>query len=92
VPLSDTTEGLFDELFDINAKGAYFTIQKALPFLNDGASIILNTSIMGEKGQVNASVYSATKAALRSFVPAPCRVSEVCNDATFITSLCLRYW
>ena len=67
MPLSDTTEGLFDELFDINAKGAYFTIQKALPFLNDGSSIILNTSIMDEKGQVNASVYSATKAALRSF-------------------------
>lgn len=67
VPLSNTTEGLFDELFDINAKGAYFTIQKALPFLNDGASIILNTSVADEKGIVNASVYSATKAALRSF-------------------------
>jgi NAD(P)-dependent dehydrogenase (short-subunit alcohol dehydrogenase family) len=67
VPLSNTTERLFDELFDINAKGAYFTIQKALPFLNDGASVILNTSIADEKGIVNASVYSATKAALRSF-------------------------
>jgi NAD(P)-dependent dehydrogenase (short-subunit alcohol dehydrogenase family) len=67
VPLSSTTERLFDELFDINAKGAYFTIQKALPFLNDGASIILNTSVADEKGIVNASVYSATKAALRSF-------------------------
>lgn len=67
VPLSSTTERLFDELFDINAKGAYFTIQKALPFLNDGASVILNTSVADEKGIVNASVYSATKAALRSF-------------------------
>jgi NAD(P)-dependent dehydrogenase (short-subunit alcohol dehydrogenase family) len=67
VPISSTTEKLFDELFDINAKGAYFTIQKALPFLNDGASIILNTSIADEKGIVNSSVYSATKAALRSF-------------------------
>jgi NAD(P)-dependent dehydrogenase (short-subunit alcohol dehydrogenase family) len=67
LPLSDTTETLFDELFDTNAKGAYFTIQKALPFLNDGASVILNTSIADEKGLVNASVYSATKAALRSF-------------------------
>jgi NAD(P)-dependent dehydrogenase (short-subunit alcohol dehydrogenase family) len=67
VPLSSTTEGLFDELFDTNAKGAYFTIQKGLRFLNDGASIILNTSIADEKGIVNASVYSATKAALRSF-------------------------
>jgi NAD(P)-dependent dehydrogenase (short-subunit alcohol dehydrogenase family) len=67
VPLSATTEGLFDELFDINAKGAYFTIQKALPYLNDGASIILNTSVVDEKGFVNGSVYAATKAAMRSF-------------------------
>jgi NAD(P)-dependent dehydrogenase (short-subunit alcohol dehydrogenase family) len=65
-PLQDTTEGLFDETFDINAKGAYFTIQKALPFLNDGASIILNTSVAGRTGQANTSAYSATKAALRS--------------------------
>src|SRR5437660_5920838 len=67
VPLSATTEGFFDELFDINAKGAYFTIQKALPYLNDGASIVLNTSVVDEKGMVNGSVYAATKAALRSF-------------------------
>jgi len=44
-PLAATTEGLYDELFDINAKGVYFTIQKALPLLNDGASIIINTSV-----------------------------------------------
>jgi NAD(P)-dependent dehydrogenase (short-subunit alcohol dehydrogenase family) len=67
VPLSATTEKLFDELFNTNAKGAYFTIQKALPFLNDGASIILNTSVVDEKGMVNGSVYAGTKAALRSF-------------------------
>jgi len=67
VPLTATTEGLYDELFNINAKGAYFTVQKALPFLNDGASIILNTSVADEKGIVNGSVYAATKAALRSF-------------------------
>ena len=60
------TEEHFDEIFDIDAKGAYFTIQKALPYLNDGASIILNTSVAGQKGFANASVYSATKAALRS--------------------------
>jgi NAD(P)-dependent dehydrogenase (short-subunit alcohol dehydrogenase family) len=65
-PLQDTTEGLYDEIFDINTKGAYFTIQKALPFLNDGASIILNTSIADQTGTVNTSAYSATKAALRS--------------------------
>lgn len=60
------SEEHFDEIFDIDAKGAYFTMQKALPYLNDGASIILNTSVAGQKGFANASVYSATKAALRS--------------------------
>src|SRR2546423_5038422 len=65
-PLTQTSEGLFDEQFDINIKGAYFTIQKAIPFLNDGASVILNTSVAGIKGTVGASAYSATKAALRS--------------------------
>jgi NAD(P)-dependent dehydrogenase (short-subunit alcohol dehydrogenase family) len=67
VPLAATTESLYDELFNINAKGAYFTIQKALPFLNDGASVILNTSVADEKGVINGSVYAGTKAALRSF-------------------------
>ena len=65
-PLADTSQNTYDEQFDINVKGAYFTIQKALPFLNDGASIILNTSVVGSKGTVGASAYSATKAALRS--------------------------
>jgi NAD(P)-dependent dehydrogenase (short-subunit alcohol dehydrogenase family) len=66
-PLAASTESFYDEIFDINTKGAYFTIQKALPFLNDGASIILNTSLAGEMGLVNGTVYAATKAALRSF-------------------------
>ena len=65
-PLAETSESLYDENFDINIKGAYFTIQKALPFLNDGASIILNTSVAGSTGNPGASAYSATKAALRS--------------------------
>jgi len=65
-PLAETSESLYDEQFDINIKGAYFTIQKALPFLNDGASIILNTSVAGSTGNPGASAYSATKAALRS--------------------------
>ncbi len=65
-PLADTQESLFDEQFDINIKGAYYTIQKALPHLNDGASIILNTSVAGQTGTPGASAYSATKAALRS--------------------------
>jgi NAD(P)-dependent dehydrogenase (short-subunit alcohol dehydrogenase family) len=66
-PLAETSEGTYDEQFDINTKGAYFTIQKAIPLLNDGASIILNTSVADIKGQIGASAYSATKAALRSF-------------------------
>ncbi len=66
-PVEAATEEHYDELFDINAKGAYFTIQKALPYLNDGASIILNTSVVSHEGIVNGSVYAATKAAMRSF-------------------------
>jgi NAD(P)-dependent dehydrogenase (short-subunit alcohol dehydrogenase family) len=65
-PLAETTESLYDEQFDINVKGAYFTIQKALPLLNDGASIILNTSVAGSTGTPATSAYSATKAAMRS--------------------------
>jgi NAD(P)-dependent dehydrogenase (short-subunit alcohol dehydrogenase family) len=66
-PIAETAESLYDENFDINTKGAFFSIQRALPFLNDGASIILNTSVAGEKGGANTAVYAATKAALRSF-------------------------
>ena len=65
-PLTETPETLFDEQFDINIKGAYFTIQKAVSHLNDGASIILNTSVAGQTGTPGTSAYSATKAALRS--------------------------
>jgi len=65
-PFADTSESIYDEQFDINIKGAYFTIQKALPFLNDGASIIVNTSVADQKGTAGTSAYSATKAALRS--------------------------
>jgi NAD(P)-dependent dehydrogenase (short-subunit alcohol dehydrogenase family) len=65
-PFAETSESTYDEQFDINIKGAYFTIQKALPLLNDGASIILNTSVVDQKGTAGASAYAATKAALRS--------------------------
>jgi NAD(P)-dependent dehydrogenase (short-subunit alcohol dehydrogenase family) len=65
-PFAATTEAQYDEQFDINVKGAYFTIQKALPHLNDGASIILNTSVAGQEGVPNSSAYSSTKAAMRS--------------------------
>jgi NAD(P)-dependent dehydrogenase (short-subunit alcohol dehydrogenase family) len=66
-PLTAVDEAHFDEMFDINTRGAYFTIQKAVPHLNTGASIILNTSVADEKGIQNGTVYAATKAALRSF-------------------------
>src|SRR5438552_15169978 len=65
-PLAETSESTYDEQFDINIKGAYFNIQKALPLLNDGASIILNTSVADSKGTAGTSAYAATKAALRS--------------------------
>ncbi|MFZ6654009.1 SDR family NAD(P)-dependent oxidoreductase [Undibacterium sp. TJN19] len=57
----------FDKTFDTNARGTYFTVQKALPYLNDGASIILVASAGKDKGLPGRSTYSATKAALRSF-------------------------
>jgi NAD(P)-dependent dehydrogenase (short-subunit alcohol dehydrogenase family) len=66
VPLGAVTEEHYDELFDINTKGAYFTVLKSLPHLNDGASVILNTSVVSHLGVANGSVYAATKAALRS--------------------------
>jgi NAD(P)-dependent dehydrogenase (short-subunit alcohol dehydrogenase family) len=66
LPVDAVTEAHYDEQFDINAKGAYFTIQKALPHLNDGASIILNTSVVSHQGLPTGSVYAATKAAMRS--------------------------
>jgi NAD(P)-dependent dehydrogenase (short-subunit alcohol dehydrogenase family) len=65
--LGSITEELFDSIFNTNVKGMLFTVQKALPLLPDGASIILNASVVGSKGLPTNSVYSATKAAVRSF-------------------------
>ena len=66
-PFGTITEEFYDSIFNINVKGLLFTVQKALPLLSDGASIILNSSIVGSKGLPANSVYSATKAAVRSF-------------------------
>jgi len=63
-PIEAVTEESFDSIMDINFKGAYFTIQKALPLLNDNASIVLNASIVANIGMPNSSVYAASKAAL----------------------------
>ena len=66
-PLGQITEELYESIFDINVKGVLFTVQKALPLIPEGGSIILNASIVGSKGLPANSVYSATKAAVRSF-------------------------
>jgi NAD(P)-dependent dehydrogenase (short-subunit alcohol dehydrogenase family) len=66
-PFGTITEELYDSIFNINVKGLLFTVQKALPLLPDGASIILNASVVASKGLSANSVYSATKAAVRSF-------------------------
>src|ERR1700678_46384 len=69
-PLGKITEEFFDKLFDINVKGTLFTVQKALPLLNDGGSIILTGSVASAKGTPAFWVYGATKAAIRNFVRA----------------------
>lgn len=66
-PLGSVTEAHFDKHFNINVKGLFFTVQKALPLMREGGSIILNASIAASKGMEAFSVYSATKAAVRSF-------------------------
>eukprot|EP01032_Pedospumella_encystans_P016899 gene16899-19261_t len=66
-PFENTTEELFDSLFNTNVKGAYFTIQKLLPVLKDGASVVLNGSNSTHLGIGTTSVYASTKAALNSF-------------------------
>jgi NAD(P)-dependent dehydrogenase (short-subunit alcohol dehydrogenase family) len=66
-PLGEITEEYFDKIFDINVRGLLFTVQKALPLFQDGGSIILNASIASIKGMEGFGVYSASKAAVRSF-------------------------
>jgi NAD(P)-dependent dehydrogenase (short-subunit alcohol dehydrogenase family) len=65
-PLNDTTEAAYDEVFAINLKGVFFTVQKALTHLNEHATVVLNTSFIGMQGRANTSVVSASKAAVRS--------------------------
>jgi len=67
-PLGQITEAQFDKYFGINVKGTLFTVQKALPLMKDGASIVVTGSIVSIKGAPAFGVYAATKAALRSFV------------------------
>jgi NAD(P)-dependent dehydrogenase (short-subunit alcohol dehydrogenase family) len=64
--LANFTEALYDEIMDTNLKGTFFSVQKALPFLNNGASVILTSSTVNEKGFIKGSAYAASKAAIRS--------------------------
>ncbi|MCH9697966.1 MAG: glucose 1-dehydrogenase [Gammaproteobacteria bacterium] len=66
LPIEDVTEEHFDRLFNTNVRGLFFTVQKALPLLTEGASVILNASVVAQSGLPNTSIYSATKAAVRS--------------------------
>jgi NAD(P)-dependent dehydrogenase (short-subunit alcohol dehydrogenase family) len=66
-PIEGVDEALFDQLFGINVKGLLFTVQKALPMFSDGGAIVLNSSIANTVGTPGFGVYSATKAAVRSF-------------------------
>ncbi len=66
-PTADVDENFFDNQFDTNVKGLYFTVSRALALLNPGSSVILNASVVANKGIAGASVYSATKATVRSF-------------------------
>lgn len=66
-PLHRMTPGVFDAVADLNVRGTFFTVQKALPLLGDGARIVLISSISGSNGDPGHSVYNASKAAVRSF-------------------------
>lgn len=66
-PIEDITPDMYDQQFNINVKGIFFTVQSLLPFMHAGSSVILNASAVNEKGSPNGSIYFATKAAVRSF-------------------------
>ncbi len=65
-PLADSQEALFDEMTDANYKGAFFTVQRALPLLSDGAAVVFTSSTVAHFGMAGASIYAASKAALNS--------------------------
>lgn len=84
--LADITEEHYDTTFDANVKGLVFTVQKALPLLHDGASIVLLSSVAGIKGLAGMSVYAATKAAIRNF--ARSWAVELAPRGIRVTALC----
>lgn len=68
IPIGEVTEAIFDETFNVNVKGVFFTVQKALPLMRSGSAIVLNASINGHKAMANTAVYGASKAAVISLV------------------------
>ena len=66
-PLESITEAIYDEMFNLNAKGPLFAVQKFAPLINRGGSVVLTTSIANVKGMAGNATYGAAKAALRSF-------------------------
>src|SRR5271156_3446660 len=66
-PLENTTEAIYDEMFNLNAKGPFFAVQKLAPLMNRGGAVVLTTSVANVKGMPNIAAYGAAKAALRSF-------------------------
>ncbi len=66
-PFENTTETMYDEMFNLNAKGPFFAVQKLAPLINRGGAVVLTTSIANVKGMPNLAAYGAAKAALRSF-------------------------
>ena len=66
-PIATITEQKWDEVMNVNLKGVYFTVQKAVPLMKPGGAIVLNASVAAGKGNVGSSVYASTKAAVRSF-------------------------
>src|ERR1700734_2533905 len=66
-PLENTTEAVYDEMFNLNAKGPFFAVQKLAPLMNRGGAVVLTTSVANVKGMPNIAAYGAAKAALRSF-------------------------
>jgi NAD(P)-dependent dehydrogenase (short-subunit alcohol dehydrogenase family) len=86
LPLASITEEHFDSIFNINVRGLLFTVQKALPLMHEGGSIILNPSISASAGQAAMSVYAATKAAIRWF--ARCWTSDLKDRKIRVNALC----
>ncbi len=84
-PLGSVTEGIYDEMFNLNAKGPFFAVQKLAPLMGRGGAVVLTTSVVNVKGMPGQAKYGAAKAAMRSFartlaaelIPAGIRVNAV---------------